>query len=421
MSRNNSRSLNMPLQIRRGTNAQRQAMTQALAQGELLYVTDDQRLYIGNGSTLGGVQITGYTNEDAQDAAAQLFTNGAPHTGITFTYNDAGAGITAVVDLLNNTGTIGGVFKGNVVAEDSTLLIDAASGQIVGPVFGNVTGNLTGNVTGNAATATVATSVAITATNSTAASHFITFVDTATGNENLRTDTALTYNPSTDTLTSGTFAGNVVGNTFGVHTGDVIGSVFADNSSVIINGITTEITTSIITAGEINSGVINGELATEGVIFYVPDGDGISLVGYDGTLDSKVGLSAGDYMSTFSFKGWSTPLNTFVLGAAILAQFDATADMTKSAPRANLSFGVGDNTDGVGNIVATIDYTGKFQSKGLAADDYVKLPVFANDAARSAAITTPQTGMMVFMTAGTTPPVTNKVVVYDSAAWVALH
>ena len=114
----------MPLQIRRGTNAQRQAMTQALAQGELLYVTDDQRLYVGNGSTLGGVQITGYTDEDAQDAAAQLFVNGAPHTGITFSYNDAGASITAVVDLLNNTGTIGGVFKGNIVAEDSTLLID---------------------------------------------------------------------------------------------------------------------------------------------------------------------------------------------------------------------------------------------------------------------------------------------------------
>ena len=62
----------MPLQIRRGTNTQRTAMTQPLAQGELLYVTDDQRLYIGNGSTLGGVQITGYTNEDAQGAVAQV-------------------------------------------------------------------------------------------------------------------------------------------------------------------------------------------------------------------------------------------------------------------------------------------------------------------------------------------------------------
>jgi len=29
--------------------------------------------------------------------------------------------------------------------------------------------------------------------------------------------------------------------------------------------------------------------------------------------------------------------------------------------------------------------------------------------------------MMVFMSTGTSPAVTNKVVVYDSTAWVALH
>ena len=139
----------MPLQIRRGTNTQRTAMTQPLAQGELLYVTDDQRLYIGNGSTLGGVQITGYTNEDAQDAAALLFSNGA-HTGIAFTYNDVAASISAVVDLANYQGTIGATsFKGSIVADDSTLLVDGISGTIVGPVVSNVTGNLIGNVIGN--------------------------------------------------------------------------------------------------------------------------------------------------------------------------------------------------------------------------------------------------------------------------------
>jgi hypothetical protein len=51
----------MPLQIRRGTEAERLAMTQPLASGELLYVTNEQILYIGDGATLGGIQITGYT------------------------------------------------------------------------------------------------------------------------------------------------------------------------------------------------------------------------------------------------------------------------------------------------------------------------------------------------------------------------
>lgn len=57
---------------------------------------------------------------------------------------------------------------------------------------------LTGNVTG---TADVATTVSLVATNTTAATHYLTFVDTATGNENVRTDTSLTYNPGTNTLT----------------------------------------------------------------------------------------------------------------------------------------------------------------------------------------------------------------------------
>jgi hypothetical protein len=50
-----------------------------------------------------------------------------------------------------------------------------------------------------------------------------------------------------------------------------------------------------------------------------------------------------------------------------------------------------------------------------------KLPVVADDTARTALVPTPTTGMMIFMTAGTSPAATNKVQVYDSAAWVNLH
>jgi hypothetical protein len=50
------------------------------------------------------------------------------------------------------------------------------------------------------------------ATNTTSATHFITFVDTATGNEEVRTDTDLTYNPGTNTLTAAVFAGALSGN-----------------------------------------------------------------------------------------------------------------------------------------------------------------------------------------------------------------
>lgn len=68
---------------------------------------------------------------------------------------------------------------------------------------------LTGNVTGKSDTAgiaDIATTVTLVATNTTDATHYLTFVDAATGNENVRTDTGLTYNPGTNTLGADTGA-----------------------------------------------------------------------------------------------------------------------------------------------------------------------------------------------------------------------
>ena len=98
----------MPLQIRRGTNLQRQAMTQALANGELLWVTDDKKLYIGDGATLPNAlpPVTGFTSEEAVDAVgAALVAGNATNTNITFTYDSAPQDfnnrINATVDLSN--------------------------------------------------------------------------------------------------------------------------------------------------------------------------------------------------------------------------------------------------------------------------------------------------------------------------------
>ena len=50
--------------------------------------------------------------------------------------------------------------------------------------------------------ASVASTVALTATNTTAATHFITFVDGQTGAQGIETDVNLTYNPSTNVISS---------------------------------------------------------------------------------------------------------------------------------------------------------------------------------------------------------------------------
>lgn len=229
----------MALQIRRGTTAERTA--RRFLEGELIYDVTLQQVFVGDSTdgttgTLGGKAVTAFTQEDAQDAIRDLFSAGS-HTNISFSYNDVGNSISAVVSLSSYTGNISasgtvtaggfnGWLNGNVFADDSTLLVDAGNGTIPAEVL---RGTFTGSVVGNASSATVASTVTL-AAGTTNSDHFITFVDTATGNENVRTDSDLKYNPSTNTLTAGAFVGNV--------TGTVTGNIFttsidsADSSAI---------------------------------------------------------------------------------------------------------------------------------------------------------------------------------------------
>jgi hypothetical protein len=120
----------MPLQIRRGTTAQRLTITPLT--GELIYDTTTGQLFVGNGSTVGGATTTGISTEDAQDAAASLFSTGS-HSGITFAYNDAAGRIDATVTVAA-TGPFDGDLTGSVFADDSTLLVDGVDALIVGNV-----------------------------------------------------------------------------------------------------------------------------------------------------------------------------------------------------------------------------------------------------------------------------------------------
>lgn len=132
----------MPLQIRRGTNSQRLAMTEPLAAGELLYTTDTGSLYIGNGSSLGGVPLSNLTPSDIKDLSASVFTAGV-HSGITFNYNNTTKTIDAIVepDLSNYAGTIrADAFQGNLIAENSTLIINSIDGSV------NLDGTVQGDI-----------------------------------------------------------------------------------------------------------------------------------------------------------------------------------------------------------------------------------------------------------------------------------
>jgi hypothetical protein len=132
----------MPLQVRRGTNAQRQVMTEPLASGELLYATDTGTLYIGNGTTLGGIAVANLSAQDVKDLSAALFTSGS-HSGISFDYDSELGTIDATVDpdLSNYQGVIrASAFSGSLVADDSGLLVDALNSSI------NLDGTVKGDI-----------------------------------------------------------------------------------------------------------------------------------------------------------------------------------------------------------------------------------------------------------------------------------
>jgi len=74
-------------------------------------------------------------------------------------------------------------------------------------------------------------SVLVTATNTTDATHYMTFSDSVSGQETMRTDSSLTYNPNTNTLSSTNFAGALSGSATGLSGSPAItvGNITANN------------------------------------------------------------------------------------------------------------------------------------------------------------------------------------------------
>ncbi len=97
------------------------------------------------------------------------------------------------------------------VWNDTAKRFDTSAITISGTVIsGSITGNAAtaSSCSGNAASATYASTVTLTADNSTNATNYPLFVGAATGNLSPKTDTGFTFNPSTGALTATSFIGS---------------------------------------------------------------------------------------------------------------------------------------------------------------------------------------------------------------------
>ena len=185
------------LKLKRGTTSQRQGFTPALA--ELVYDSDTKEVYVGDGTTQGGIAVSVSTQNLENLGNVQSVT---PLKDQILVYNGSNWAATnnPALDL-----------RGNIYADDSTLLVDAINGKIVGPVqTSSVTATtLTGTLTGD---------------------------------------------------TVGSHTGSVVGNVVGTLTGDVKGSVFADDSTAMVDANNNKLLANIVDATTINATTINGAL-----------------------------------------------------------------------------------------------------------------------------------------------------------------
>ncbi len=382
----------MAFKIRRGTNAQRLLITPA--EGELIYTTDTKKLFTGDGTTLGGVAVD---------------------TG-TVAFSGIASDVTPDVDSTRDIGA-----TGNRWAEG---WFDNVYGAFTGALTGNVTGNLSGNVTGNV-------------------------------------------------------TGNLIGNVSGDVTGDLNGSVFADDSTAMLDAIQKRITadvyssagTLLLSTNPATNVVSNGDVViTDNVVTLLNgldkiligtnnsalgvgikikapvltnksieinsltngiNGDSFDIQVSRGTLSVPTSVQQGDPLYTIVAKGYDGTDYRFSSAISFDIDPDTTNPVGPGATPGKISFGTspdGGTTinglvfDSFGQLgvntnapTATLDVNGDAKFAGP-----VRLAIVANDTARTALGTALQ-GQLIFMASGTTPAATNKVQVYDGAAWVNLH
>ena len=148
--------------------------------------------FTGNitGNVTGASSQISVEDESVDTSCNVVFTtapsgNLAPKTGTNLTFNSSTGALSATS------------FVGN-----GANLTSVPAAQVTGTLPA---------IDGSNLTDVNAAKIDLTATNSTNAIHYLTFVDTATGTEDLRTDANLQWNPSTNILSATTFGGNCTG------------------------------------------------------------------------------------------------------------------------------------------------------------------------------------------------------------------
>ena len=367
----------MPLQIRRGTTAERLTITPL--SGELIYDTTTEQIFVGDGVSIGGRITTGISIEDASDSAAALFTSGV-HTGITFTFDDTNNQINAAI-----IGPLETDLNGNVIANNNTILVNALTGQIVGDINAKLAGDL--DVNGQKI---LGTTVEIAPVG-----------QTIIGSPTLNRDGNLTiirnqYSPDLDQ-----------GFTFAQHhnTADAVNSIYYRTRGTSTSPAAVQLgdeLIDIVFVGHDGTNPIPGLLLTVTVEGIVSSGRVPSKL----TLFTDNGTAFGPRAELSSQGVWK--VNTIQGLTDTLSIAGNLSGDVKGSVYADDSTRILDGT------------SGRITTPSVTLAEFLKLPVYADDTARDTTIPSPEKGMVIFIEAGTLPAATNQMQVHNGTSWVSL-
>ena len=464
----------MALRLRRGTDAERLLVTPL--EGELVYTTDTKKIFVGDGTTIGGTLVAGL-NSVLADTTPQLGGN------LDLNSNN----ITGIGNITIDGTITAPQFEGNILADDSTLVFNSSTQslkisnlEISGDVdltestnkldvFSNHA-STSSNIVLNRSKGTKASPTALVDNDNIFGIKFV-------GHDGANYVGGASIISDVDgTVSSGKVPGDLsfkVTNASGAELTPIklnSSGVIATNTR-IQNFETSEFYSigNQANARGIDRYRSRGSVAVPLVNnqndllyqdrFFGYDGSGYKLVartqGMVGASAISTGIMSGRYRiratdaagvekTFFDVRGQDNKIQVrsdfeipeFALAVGGVKVFqnrifgtDSNADLEiEASGTGDVVVSGGLRADGIkleGNTLKTVDSnapleisasgTGIVSATNLHALNYMQLPVYANNTARDSAISSPNAGMIVFNTTGT------KFQGYTGAAWVDLN
>lgn len=374
----------MALQIRRGTDAERQGIT-PLA-GELIYTTDTKKLYVGDGVTAGGNQVDTTLSAQYLAVPSNITPDASNSRDIGSTSAKWRTGYFQGLQVDEEITAVS--INGNVVGNDSSVLVNVGNGRVTATSKGDLLASDDTTIVDHTAKTVTATTVG---------------VHKGTVNAD---DNSLRIDGASDRITNSVldFDGNVI--TLQSGNGIQIGT----NSSA--QGVGLEIYNTDHTA-------------RNALRIYSDDGNANTFNSIEsyvsrGSIVTPTANAADD--SLFGYVHYGHDGSQYVQSSFIVAGVDPTATVGAGAVPGNIVMGTTPD-NGVTNNFVTINQEGNLGINSINPTE--KLDVVGNAQVSgfmllgrldSTAIgnLTPQNGMIVYNTT------TNKFQGYENGGWANL-